>query len=120
MAAPARLIREVLTSAIASLPAARQRRPIVIVLGLDGSGTSLCSRALSALGVEMTDKAASPKSQPTKRNGAAEHWERPEIAGFHNRMTSGFAFGDMFSKLFGEKDVVGHGQIGLQYSLPEG
>ena len=38
MAAPARLIREVLTSAIASLPAARQRRPIVIVLGMDGSG----------------------------------------------------------------------------------
>jgi len=86
MAAPARLIREVLTSAIASLPAARQRRPIVIVLGMDGSGTSLCSRALSALGVEMTDKAASPKSHPTKRNGAAEHWERPEIAGFHNRI----------------------------------
>jgi hypothetical protein len=86
MAAPARLIREVLTSAIASLPAARQRRPIVIVLGMDGSGTSLCSRTLSALGVEMTDKAASPKSHPTKRNGAAEHWERPEIAGFHNRI----------------------------------
>jgi hypothetical protein len=86
MAAPARLIREVLTSAIASLPAARQRRSIVIVLGMDGSGTTLCSRALSALGVEMTEKAASPISQPTKHNGAAGHWERPEIANFHNRI----------------------------------
>jgi hypothetical protein len=86
MAAPARLIRDVPTGGIASLPAARRRRPIVIVLGMDGSGTALCSRALSALGVEMRDTAPRPGSEPAKRNGAAEHRERPEIARFHSRI----------------------------------
>jgi hypothetical protein len=86
MAAPARLIREVPTGAVASLPAAGQRRPIVIVLGMEGSGTSFCSRALSALGVEMRDRAPSPELEPPKRNGAAEHRERPEIAKFHSRI----------------------------------
>jgi len=37
-----------------------ERRPIVLVLGMPRSGTSLCSHLLSALGVDMTDKIPAP------------------------------------------------------------
>src|SRR5882724_375283 len=40
-----------------------------------------------------------------------------KLSCFHNRITSGLAFGNLFSKLFGEKDVIGHCQIGSKYSL---
>ena len=86
MAAPARFIREVPTSAIAPISVVQERHPIVIVLGMDGTGTALCSRVLSALGVRMTDRAADSAFRPAKRNGAADHWERPEIADFHHRI----------------------------------
>ena len=36
------------------------RRPIVMVLGMHRSGTSLCSHVLSALGLDMTDHVAGP------------------------------------------------------------
>jgi hypothetical protein len=86
MAAPARVIREIRTRA----PAARQGRPLVIVLGAEGSGVSLCSRVLSALGVEMTNSAARPQAGRSMRNGAGESWERPEISGLHDRLLALF------------------------------
>jgi hypothetical protein len=86
MAAPARVIREIRTRA----PAARQGRPLVIVLGAEGSGISLCSRVLSALGVEMTNSAARPQAGRSMRNGAGESWERPEISGLHDRLLALF------------------------------
>jgi hypothetical protein len=39
---------------------AAPRRPIVMVLGMHRSGTSLCSHVLSALGLDMTDHVAGP------------------------------------------------------------
>jgi hypothetical protein len=89
MAAPARVIREIRTRAPA-VPAARQGRPLVIVLGAEGSGVSLCSRVLSALDVEMTNNAARPQAGRPMRNGAAEAWERPEISGLHDRILALF------------------------------
>jgi hypothetical protein len=64
---------------ITAISGAVQRRPIVFVLGMHGSGASLCSHILSALGVEMADD-IEPKA------GDAGHWERREIAGFHDRI----------------------------------
>jgi hypothetical protein len=58
MAAPAAL-REVQGTGI-SLFATPPRRPIVMVLGMHRSGTSLCSHVLSALGLDMTDNEAAP------------------------------------------------------------
>jgi hypothetical protein len=65
---------------VAAISGAVQRRPIVLVLGMDRSGASLCSHILSALGVDMADDAA-----PTL-GGNAGHWERWEIAEFHDRI----------------------------------
>jgi hypothetical protein len=56
-----------------------QRRPIVLVLGMHRSGTSLCAYILSALGVDMTDDV-----EPTLGN--AGRWERWEIVEFHDRI----------------------------------
>jgi hypothetical protein len=53
MAAPAPILREVPRTAT-------PRRPIVMVLGMHRSGTSLCSHVLSALGLDMTDNEAAP------------------------------------------------------------
>ena len=39
------------------------RRPIVMVLGMHRSGTSLCSHVLSALGLDMTDHGVGPRSR---------------------------------------------------------
>ena len=64
---------------VTTISGAVQRRPIVFVLGMHRSGTSLCSHILSALGVDMADDVA-----PTVGN--AGHWERWEIAEFHERI----------------------------------
>jgi hypothetical protein len=53
MAGPAPILREVPR-------VAAPRRPIVMVLGMHRSGTSLCSHVLSALGLDMTDHVAGP------------------------------------------------------------
>jgi hypothetical protein len=59
---------------------ARQRRPIVVVLGMHRSGTPLCSHILSALGVDMADDVG---ADPSNARG---HWERWEIVEFHDRI----------------------------------
>ena len=71
---------------ITAISSAVQRRPIVLVVGMHRSGTSLCSHLLSALGVDMADTisgrgAASPV--PENPHG---HWERWEIVEFHDRI----------------------------------
>ncbi|MGH7093403.1 MAG: hypothetical protein ACREFB_07715 [Stellaceae bacterium] len=59
-------------------------RPIVVVLGMHRSGTSLCSHILSALGIDMADVVS-----PDKGNDHG-HWERWEIVGFHDRILECF------------------------------
>src|SRR5204863_4022557 len=76
---PAPLLREVPRFGSAVLSAA-QRRPLVLVLGMHRSGTSLCSHVLSALGVDMTDDL---DANATNQKG---HWERSEIVAFHDRV----------------------------------
>src|SRR3954468_3110524 len=61
-----------------------QRRPIVLVLGMHRSGTSLCAHALSALGIDMSDDI---RVQPSNAKG---HWERAEIVAFHDRVLDHF------------------------------
>ncbi len=65
-------------------PQARHRRPIVLVLGMHRSGTSLCSQILSALGVDMADDIAPHASNPTGQ------WERREIVDLHDRILDHF------------------------------
>jgi hypothetical protein len=92
MVAPARSIRDVRTSAIVAGPVTR-RRSIVIALGAEGSGLSLCARVLNALGVDMTGGSTQPAAGQPLSNGAAEHWSRPEIADFHGRILALFQGG---------------------------
>ena len=63
-----------------TLLSAAPRRPIVMVLGMHRSGTSLCSHVLSALGLDMADDL---DINPTNPKG---HWERVEIVAFHDRI----------------------------------
>jgi hypothetical protein len=72
---------------ITAISGAVQRRPIVLVLGMHRSGTSLCSHLLSALGVDMADEISGPgnMSAPDPSNPRG-HWERWEIVEFHNRI----------------------------------
>lgn len=68
---------------LASTPSSK-RRPLVMVLGMHRSGTSLCSQVLSALGVDMVDWPAHHGSP--ERGNARGHWERWEIVGLHDRI----------------------------------
>src|SRR6266404_131526 len=63
-----------------------QRRPIVLVLGMHRSGTSLCSHLLSALGVDMADEIPGPGHTSPAPDNPRGHWERWEIAEFHDRI----------------------------------
>ena len=65
-------------------------RPVMVVLGMHRSGTSLCAHLLHALGVDMAD---TPGASPDNAKG---HWERPrindlndQIFGFFDRAWSG-------------------------------
>jgi hypothetical protein len=83
---PSRLIESAPRDRITALASGMQRHPIVLVLGMHRSGTSLCSHILSALGVDMTDKIEGPGSTaPTPQNPHG-HWERWEIVAFHDRI----------------------------------
>jgi hypothetical protein len=57
-----------------------QRRPIVLVLGMHCSGTSICSHILSALGVDIADDNGANASNPGDR------WERREIVHCNDRI----------------------------------
>ncbi len=71
---------------LTAISGAVQRRPIVLVLGMHRSGTSLCSHILSAIGVEMTDKIPGPGAASTTPDNPRGHWERWEIVEFHDRI----------------------------------
>jgi hypothetical protein len=73
-------------SRIRAISSAVQRRPIVLVLGMHRSGTSLCSHILSALGVDMADNIAAPGAAYPTPDNAGGHWERWEIVEFHDRI----------------------------------
>jgi hypothetical protein len=55
-------------------------RPIVVVLGMHRSGTSLCSHILSMLGVDMADELL------TNSGNEKGHWERLEIMAFQDEI----------------------------------
>jgi hypothetical protein len=65
---------------ITAISSAAHRRPIVIVLGMHRSGTSLCSHLLSALGVDMADDIG------VNVGNDRGHWERWEIVELHDRI----------------------------------
>jgi hypothetical protein len=71
------------SAALASVPRPAPR-PLIMVLGMHRSGTSLCSHMLSALGVDMADRLG-PFGPPSPDN-ARGHWERWEIVGLHDRV----------------------------------
>ena len=81
------------TGTIAMLPSAALRRPIVVVLGMHRSGTSLCSNVLSALGVDMVDRVEGPGHDQLTAENAKGHWERWEITAFHDRILGLFKRG---------------------------
>ncbi len=60
--------------------AGKQWRPIIVVLGMHRSGTSLCSHVLSVLGADMTDDLDIQLSNPRG------HWERLELKAFHDQI----------------------------------
>jgi hypothetical protein len=62
------------------------RRPIVMVLGMHRSGTSLCSHVLSALGLDMTDHVSGPGLDTPGEDNPFGHWERWEIVEYHDRI----------------------------------
>jgi hypothetical protein len=73
-------------TAAPTLLSAAPRRPIVMVLGMHRSGTSLCSHVLSALGLDMTDNMAAPGHDGPGKDNPLGHWERWEIVEFHDRI----------------------------------
>jgi hypothetical protein len=83
---PARSIGPASRDRVTALASARQRRPIVVVLGMHRSGTSLCSHILSALGFDMTDNIPGPGATAPVPNNPHGHWERWEIVEFHDRI----------------------------------
>lgn len=60
------------------------RKPVVILLGMHRSGTSLCSHILSTLGVNMADEIGVGVGNDDG------HWERWEIVAFHDRILALF------------------------------
>jgi hypothetical protein len=83
---PSRSIGSAPRDRVTALASARQRRPIVVVLGMHRSGTSLCSHILSALGVDMTDNIPGPGAEAPMPDNPHGHWERWEIVEFHDRI----------------------------------
>jgi hypothetical protein len=71
---------------ITAISSAVQRRPIVLVLGMHRSGTSLCSHLLSALGVDMADNISGRGHRSPTPDNPRGHWERWEIVEFHDRI----------------------------------
>ena len=65
---------------VAPVADADRRRPIVVVLGMHRSGTSLCAHILSAMGIDMADEIRELDSN------ARGHWERWEIVELHDRI----------------------------------
>jgi len=89
---PALFIEPSRPDRITRISGAVRRRPIVLVLGMHRSGTSLCSHILSALGVDMADDIG------VDVGNDRGHWERWEITEFHDRILGLFnrGYGDGF------------------------
>ncbi len=64
-----------------------QARPVITVLGMHRSGTSLCANLLHALGADMADH---PGPSPDNANG---HWERPRINDLNDQVFACFGRG---------------------------
>jgi hypothetical protein len=71
---------------ITTISSVVQRRPIVLVVGMHRSGTSLCSHILSALGVDMADRIPGPGTTSPTPDNPRGHWERWEIVEVHDRI----------------------------------
>jgi hypothetical protein len=71
---------------ITAISSVAQRRPIVVVLGMHRSGTSVCAHILSALGVDIADKIPGPGATSAHPSNPRGHWERWEIVEFHDRL----------------------------------
>lgn len=56
------------------------RRPLIVVLGMHRSGTSLCANFLAALGVDMAE---TPGPSPANARG---HWERHRLCNLHDEV----------------------------------
>jgi hypothetical protein len=61
--------------------------PVVVVVGMHRSGTSLCAHLLQTMGVNMADDAG---ASPNNRKG---HWERPRINDLNDRIFTRFGRG---------------------------
>ena len=94
IAASARLIGEIRSGTFA-MPAARRRRPIVILIGSEESGASLCSRVLSVLGIRMMQRVADEPGTPRlPRHGVGDARGESKLAGLHDRILELFGSGD--------------------------
>ncbi len=65
----------------------RERAPVVVVVGMHRSGTSLCANMLQELGVDMAE---TPGVSPENARG---HWERPRINDLNDRVFAMFGRG---------------------------
>lgn len=61
-------------------PFAHFSRPLIVVVGMHRSGTSLCSNMLSAMGVDMSDEIG------TGRGNEKGHWERWDIVNLQDQI----------------------------------
>jgi hypothetical protein len=61
--------------------------PVVVVVGMHRSGTSLCAHLLQTMGVNMAEDAG---ASPNNRKG---HWERPRINDLNDRIFTRFGRG---------------------------
>ena len=52
------------------------RRPIIVIIGMHRSGTSLCSSIIQTLGIEMATELDALETQP---KGHYERWDLVEI-----------------------------------------
>ncbi len=71
-------------SPLAARRATSALQPIVLVLGMHRSGTSLTANVLAELGVDMADD---PGVSPENQHG---HWERPRINDLHDAVFASF------------------------------
>src|SRR5271166_3508850 len=78
------LIEPLRRNRITAISSAVRHRPIVLVVGMHRSGTSLCSHILSALGVDMADKIPGPGATSPVPSNPRGHWERWEIVEYHD------------------------------------
>src|SRR4249920_2005796 len=67
-----------------------QPKPIVLVLGMRGSGIMLCSQLLSILGIEMSHRVMDVVAARMSDGDPLESRKQSEIAGFHDRILALF------------------------------